>query len=399
MLYDKACRILAEIGLFRLVCIGELDRDSGLVRPVAVFGEGADYLQEPTSVIPVAGGPLSMGTVGTALRTGTYQICNDVVADPRMSPWHEIALKRGFLATASFPLSLRGRVIGGILLHAGEVAYFQDDEIALLTNVAGTLSFALEASERELERRHAEEHSAQLAAIVESSEDAIIGEDLNGIIMSWNIGAERNYGYSALEMLGTSITRLIPLDRRQEATHIQERLRRGDSVKNLETVRQTKDGRLIDVSVTVSPIKAKSGEVVGVSKVVRDITQAKKAEARFRRLVDSNIQGVFFWNTRGEIVDGNDAFLDLTRYSREDLQAGRINWVAITPPEYADRDRQALAELARTGVCSSFEKEFVRKDGSRVAILIGAAMFEDKPKKWRASAIWPVAWRTTSIIF
>jgi PAS domain S-box-containing protein len=111
--------------------------------------------------------------------------------------------------------------------------------------------------------------------------------------------------------------------------------------------------------------------------VVRDITERKRLEARFRRLVDSNAQGVFFWNTKGEIIGANDAFLQLVRYTREDLEAGRLNWAKMTPPEFEHLDRQASNELTSKGVCASYEKEFMLKDGSRVPILLGAAMFQD----------------------
>ncbi len=108
-----------------------------------------------------------------------------------------------------------------------------------------------------------------------------------------------------------------------------------------------------------------------------ELTEQKKSEARFRRLVDSNVQGVMFWNTAGEVTGANDAFLEIAGYSREDLDAGRINWKAITPPEYADRDQRALEEIAEKGICTAYEKEYIRKDGTRVPVLIGAAAFED----------------------
>ena len=110
-----------------------------------------------------------------------------------------------------------------------------------------------------------------------------------------------------------------------------------------------------------------------------NITARKRNEARFRRLVDSNAQGVIFWNTKGGISDANDAFLQMVGYTREDVEARRIGWVQITPPEYADLDEHALEEIAAKGICAPFEKEYIRKDGSRVPVLIGAATFEDTP--------------------
>ena len=112
-----------------------------------------------------------------------------------------------------------------------------------------------------------------------------------------------------------------------------------------------------------------------------DITERRNAEARMRRLIESNVQGVMFWNAQGEITQANDAFLQLVGYSRVDLAAGVINWTSMTPLEYADLDRRALEEIALSGVCSPFEKEYLRKDGTRVPVLVGAANFEETPEE------------------
>jgi len=128
-----------------------------------------------------------------------------------------------------------------------------------------------------------------------------------------------------------------------------------------------------------APVRGKDGQYYGRIWAYRDITERKRTEARFRRLVDSNAQGVFFWNTRGEITGSNDAFLNLLGYSREDLVMGRIDWIARTPPEHAAFDRLAMEEMAANGVCKPYEKEFIRRDGPRVPVLIGAALFEDNP--------------------
>ena len=487
------------------------------------------------------------------------------------------------------------------------------------------------------ERKDAQTISNQLAAIVESSDDAIYAKDLNHRITSWNLGAEKIFGYTAGEMIGTSILRLMPAGRQEEEEEISQKIQLGENLTHIEAVRQTKDRRLIDVSVTASPIKDAGGKVIGVSKVARDITQRKKSEqqlrllntcvanlneiilvteaepidepgpkivyvnaaferltgytaaeamgrsprflqgektdrnvlaeiqgalqrrepvkrqvinyrkdgteywldinivpifdaagkcthfaaierditeqkqaeaqllwktaffeaqvnsaldaiivvdnegkklienpqmsalwnhpqeiledadhrrrlawvanqvknprqfaenvarlyahpnevsrdvlelnngkyfdrytspvcgqdgkyfgriwtyrditekkrseARFRRLVDSNAQGVIFWNTQGQITEANDAFLNLMGYTRADLAAGPIDWFTMTPPEWIERDQQALKELAANGVCTPFEKEYMRKDGSHVAVLIGAATFEDNPEE------------------
>jgi PAS domain S-box-containing protein len=133
-------------------------------------------------------------------------------------------------------------------------------------------------------RRFAEAATVQLAAIVNSSSDAIIGKNLDGRITSWNAGAEKIFGYAAAEMLGGPVSQLIPADRLPENGQIMSRIKRGESVAPFETVRLAKAGRSLDVSVTVSPIWSTAGQIVGVSTVARDITAQKTAEATRRRL-------------------------------------------------------------------------------------------------------------------
>ena len=120
--------------------------------------------------------------------------------------------------------------------------------------------------------------TAWLAAIVESTDDAIISKDLNGIITSWNFGAERIFGYAAHEIIGHPILKLIPSDRLEEEDYILGKLRKGERIKQYDTVRKCKDGRLIHVSLTISPIRNQDNKIVGISKIARDITELKLAQ-------------------------------------------------------------------------------------------------------------------------
>ena len=133
------------------------------------------------------------------------------------------------------------------------------------------------------ERKRTEEGRARLVAIVESSQDAIIGKDLNGIVTSWNKGAENIFGYLAEEMIGQSIQRLLPPGQEHEEDGIVERIRRGETVEQLDSERQRKDGRLIQVSLAISPIRDGSNRIVGVSKIARDITEKKLLERQWRQ--------------------------------------------------------------------------------------------------------------------
>ena len=136
------------------------------------------------------------------------------------------------------------------------------------------------------DRKQAEEVRARLASIVESSDDAMISKTLDGTITTWNKGAERLLGYPAEEATGKNITLIIPPDRLREEAEILERLRRGERIEHFETVRKRKDGSMLDVSLTISPLKDSSGRVVGASKVARDITEKKAAERALQQAHD-----------------------------------------------------------------------------------------------------------------
>ena len=135
------------------------------------------------------------------------------------------------------------------------------------------------------EHIQAEEIERWLAAIVESSDDAIVSKDLNGIVTSWNRGAELLFGYRPEEVIGKPITILIPADRQDEEPRILERLRRGERIDHFETVRRRKDGSLVEISLTVSPVRDAQGRIVGASKIARDITEQKRAERLQQTLV------------------------------------------------------------------------------------------------------------------
>jgi PAS domain S-box-containing protein len=127
---------------------------------------------------------------------------------------------------------------------------------------------------------------ALLAAIVDSSDDAIVSKTLEGVITSWNHGAEKIFGYSAAEAIGQHITLIIPSERRAEEVDVLARIGRGEKIDHFETVRQAKDGRKVDISLTVSPVRDAEGRIIGASKVARDITERKRAEGERVRLVD-----------------------------------------------------------------------------------------------------------------
>jgi PAS domain S-box-containing protein len=180
---------------------------------------------------------------------------------------------------------------------------------------------------------------SRMAAIVDSSDDAIISKNLDGTITSWNRGAERVFGYSADEAVGQHITLIIPADRREEETGILARLKRAERIDHFETIRQRKDGSLVDISLTVSPVKDSRGVVIGASKVARDITERRNAERslreseeRFRGIVDTTLEcvkliavdgTVKFMNSSGLKMVGADCAEEVIGRSVYDLIAAK----------------------------------------------------------------------------
>jgi PAS domain S-box-containing protein len=206
------------------------------------------------------------------------------------------------------------------------------------------------------ERKQAEAKLARLAAIVESSDDAIISVTLEGRITSWNAGAARIFGYKADEMIGQPITRIIPPELHGEEEQIFARLKRGDRIEHYETTRVAKDGHRIDISLTVSPVHDKAGKVIGASKVARDVTERKRAEEARRTsealasaVYAAALDAVITIDHRGTVVEWNHAAEQVFGYSRTDA-VGREMAELIIPPRLRESHRQGLAHYLASGV-------------------------------------------------
>jgi PAS domain S-box-containing protein len=205
---------------------------------------------------------------------------SEVVIPPQYREAHIRGL-RHFLATGQGPVLNRRIEITALRRDGTEFPV----ELSILPLKVGA-SYRFNAFIADItERKRAQERNARLAAIVASSEDAIIGKTPEGIIVTWNRGAERIFGYTAAEALGQPITMLIPLDRSDEEPTITARLQPGERIEHFDTVRRRKDGEEIDVSLTISPIKDTIEKIIGVSKIARDITERQHAKEGMERLI------------------------------------------------------------------------------------------------------------------
>ncbi len=244
--------------------------------------------------------------------------------------------------------------------------------------------------------KHSEMASFRLAAIVESSDDAIIGKDLNSSITSWNKSAEKIFGYTASEMVGTSIMRLIPADRQDEENQILGKIKRGENVEHFETKRQTKDGRLIDVSIKASPIKDASGTVIGVSKVARDITgrnriveELRVTHEKLRQLLAHSPAVIYTLKMEGQTITPavvSDNIERLLGFTVEE-SCKYDWWVNSLHPE--DRDR-VLAITGQNAPQKSYSIEYrVRhKDGTYRWVEDNNRAMSDASQQKAAVGIW-----------
>jgi PAS domain S-box-containing protein len=228
------------------------------------------------------------------------------------------------------------------------------------------------------ERRRIEEARSRLAAIVESSDDAIIGQSLDGVITSWNRGAEKLYGYDAEEMKGKPTSILVPLNRPDDVKQILERLAGGESVQPYETKRMRKDGSLLDVSVTISPIKNSQDRIIGASSIARDISARKRAEealieseARFKKYFDLGLVGMAIETPAGNLIAVNDRLCEMFGYDRAELM--KKQWAELTYPDDIGKDDDLFESLIRGEIDQySMDKRFLRKDGQVVDWVISA---------------------------
>src|SRR5467141_1374779 len=221
-----------------------------------------------------------------------------------------------------------------ILLPGGIVKYIHTVGHPVL-NASGDLMEFVGSATDITERKRAEQATRLLAAVVESSHDAIVSKNLDGVITSWNKGAERLFGYSAEEAVGQNITLIIPPDRRDEERTIVGRLTRGERVDHFETVRMRKDGSLLDVALTISPVKDAAGAIVGASKLARDITERKRAEAALRQ-AQADLAYMSRVTTMGELT------ASLAHEIRQPISAAVTN--AKTCLRWLGRDQPDVAE-------------------------------------------------------
>jgi PAS domain S-box-containing protein len=279
------------------------------------------------------------------------------------------------LAYVAVPMMRERKWVASLWCSDDHARDWTNHEITLIENIA-------ERSWAAVERLRNEIVTSKLASIVQSSDDAIVSKDLSGIITSWNRGAERLFGYRESEVLGKSVTILIPEERLDEEPKILERIRRGESIDHYETIRKRKDGTLLDISLTVSPIYDSDGRIIGASKVARDITTRLEAERKLRESEErfskafkaSPLILTISSLATGKLLEVNDTFIAVTGYTREEA-VGKTTLDLGLWARPSDRDAE-LEIIRNDGEVASTEYAFRMRDGREIIGLLSAERIE-----------------------
>ncbi|MGY2906533.1 PAS domain S-box-containing protein [Bradyrhizobium sp. URHC0002] len=291
----------------------------------------------------------------------------------------ETVARERIAAVAFIPILIGGRLAGKFMAYYDRPHRFVESEIDVALTLARQLGFGVARLRAEEARSAAEERAQQLVSIVESSDDAIISKDLNGIIRTWNPGAERLFGYTAGEAVGKPVTMLFPPGREDEEPGILARIRRGERMQHYETIRRRKDGSLLDISLTVSPVRDGTGRIIGASKIARDITDRKEAERKLREseqrlteLLAAIPAAIYTTDAQGKITYFNEAAVEFSgRTPTLGSDEWCVTWKLFLPdgtPLPHDQCPMAVA-LKEGRAVRGAEAVAERPDGTRVPFI------------------------------
>ncbi|MEA2892908.1 MAG: hypothetical protein QOI05_3701 [Bradyrhizobium sp.] len=342
----------------------------------------ASYGEIPVVIHAYQGVPVNRDTVtGRAACDRRTIHVHDLAAEEGEYPVGSSNAKReGHRTTLATPLLREGTPIGIILVRRMKVRPFSEQQIALVETFADHAVIAIENARLYNGLR---EREAKIRRLVDSNIIGIFIGDSRGRIIEANDAFVEMLGYGHDEVISGRVrwTKLTPPEWAPADEDALAQLSGTGTCRPYEKEYYRKDGSRVPVLVGGAFFEAKADEgvvfVIDMSERKRAEEALRQREAKIRRLVDSNIIGIFVWDFDGRILEANDEFLRMVSHDREDLVSGRIRWAELTPPDWRDRNNARIERQKSSGRFEPFEKEFTRKDGGRVPVLIGGATFED----------------------
>ena len=387
-IFEEICRILVESGLIAMAWVGWVDTATQRVLPVSSFGDDTGYL-EGIEIYATGDRPEGRGPTGTSIREDRVYICHEFTAAPNTQPWRAAAVRAGWAGSASLPIRLYGKPVGALTLYALQAGVFGDDRVALLEQVAGNVSFALDALDRDERRQRAEAELARAAdryaRMLNTTSDGFwLVDTASGRLLDVNASAVRMSGYAREELLSM---RVVDLD----VAHAEDDFVARNAIiaakgwEIFETRHRTRQGRLIDVEVSTMP-EADSKTMLAF---LRDITERKRtereirtlnaeleqrvaartaelaartaelaqAEERFRYAMDASSDGLWDWRIDTGESYCNPAYFRMLGYEPDEFAMNvSSHWLDLLHPD----DREAALEAARRYMASSghYELEF-----------------------------------------
>jgi len=369
----RTCEEIVSTGGFLAAWFGVPDAE-GRVVPAASAGALAGYLEEVK--ITTDAGPLGRGPVGTAFREGRTVVVDDWASDPAVEPWREAATRRGFRSGASCAVRTGEKTIGVLTLYAERAGAFPQEAVLLLEELARDLGLALELIEAGERRRRAEESLAASEAryrmLFEDNPGPMWVFDVESLrFLAVNEAAVSLYGYSREEFLEMSLREIRPAED-EAALRADVQVPRSGVRSSGPWRHRTKDGRILLVEIVTHDVTygGRPARLV----LVNDVTERVRAEEKLRAFFDSGMLGAFLSDADGRLTAANDEFLRIVGRTPAEVEEGALTWRGLTPPEWIEVDVARAAEARGRGVCTPYEKEYLRKDGSRVPVLVGFAL-------------------------
>jgi PAS domain S-box-containing protein len=379
-LFERACHIAVEQGNFPLAWVGLVDESTQGLQVAACAGKSDGYLEKIN--ISLKNVPLGYCPIDAALRKGELVVCNMIGQDEPIAPCQKAALELGLRSSASFPLRVSGRIRGTFCLYADEPDFFDEEERKLLDELAMDISFAMEFSEKEAERKHTEEalheSEARLHLLIEGVTDyAIYLLDTGGMVVNWNAGAERLKGYRSHEIIGEHFSRFFGLEDQQNGKpqRLLAEARLRGRVED-EGWRVRKDGSRFWANAVITALLKEDGSLYGYAKVTRDLTERKQVEETLRQtsqalgtMVETSPLAIIVTDPQGLVTLWNRAAETTFCWTAAEV-IGKPN--PIIPSDKRDEVRRVRQQIIEGGSLIELETERVRKDGVRIAVSFSA---------------------------
>ena len=351
VLFEEICRVAVEFGQFRMAWIGLMDETDELVRPVKFAGEEQGYLSSVR--IKYVDESLGRGPVGTAIREGRCIVFQDIDTDPRMEPWREQALLRGYRSLAAVPFRRNNVVIGALTVYAAEPHGFDVDAENLLEEIGSDISFALDSMNAAKQRQQAENELKRLKDfnenMINSMAEGIVVQNTDGFFTFVNPATSAMTGYPPEELIGSHWTKFIPADQ-QEIIKETDRRRLAGEASRYEIEFLHKSGKRIHQLVSGSPL-FENGQFNGTMAVFMDITERKLTQEKIRRseeqlaaVMDGSQLGFSDWNIQKGEIQRNERWAGMLGYTLHEIESTYDTWEELIHPDDRARARQAVQD-------------------------------------------------------